>query len=549
MSERALVSAQKQASTRVTPSTSGVLQRKCACGTHTMSGECEECKSKQGLLQRASLSPRGRGIEGEGEVPPIVHEVLRSPGQPLNPATRAFMEPRFGYDFSQVRVHTDAKAAESARAVNALAYTVGRDVTFGAGQYALGTARGDKILAHELTHVAQQAVTGRPVSQSARAISNTSDAAELEADFAANQIMNGGPVEITQPPSATLHALSDTEGRNLGIVGGIVGAFGLGLGIAALAGAFDKEHFTEAELTAYLTFLRTNKRIEDNRDSDNKARDVVAKGRFKGEALPVRILLIEEMLSGVTGDDDEEAILVILSAASPKERTTIADRVGIERLYDKIDGKQLDSLYALFPELNSLHPRGPKEKSTYSIQNYIDKWEMEHGRSMTENEKRTLGHGCVGVTALNMVDLGDPDLTNCYDTFAQVWEVAKTMNAFLEANFPAKKAIIFSKRFWSGGKEFKPDPRTGKVDVSSHEDEPRPNFGSHEFINFDYGLYDEKTGNWWHANHCDFPLSGDPRCDHFPTRMEVYESNLQSYSRPLLDFDRQVFCVAVGVRR
>ena len=61
-------------------------------------------------------------------MPSIVHEVLRSPGQPLDATTRGFMEPRFGYDFRAVRVHTDSQAAESARAVNALAYTVGRDV-------------------------------------------------------------------------------------------------------------------------------------------------------------------------------------------------------------------------------------------------------------------------------------------------------------------------------------------------------------------------------------------------------------------------------------
>jgi hypothetical protein len=66
------------------------------------------------------------------------------------------MELRFGFDFSQVRVHTDAQAAESARAVNALAYTVGSDIVFGAGQYAPGTAAGKRLLAHELTHVVQQ---------------------------------------------------------------------------------------------------------------------------------------------------------------------------------------------------------------------------------------------------------------------------------------------------------------------------------------------------------------------------------------------------------
>jgi len=66
------------------------------------------------------------------------------------------MEPRFGHDFSQVRVHTNAKVAESARAVNALAYTVGRDVVFGVGQYAPTTSAGQRLLAHELTHVVQQ---------------------------------------------------------------------------------------------------------------------------------------------------------------------------------------------------------------------------------------------------------------------------------------------------------------------------------------------------------------------------------------------------------
>ena len=88
--------------------------------------------------------------------PPIVHDVLRSPGQPLNPNTRGFMESRFGHDFSQVRVHTDARAAESARAVNARAYTVGRDIAFGSGQYTPGSSTGQRLLAHELAHVMQQ---------------------------------------------------------------------------------------------------------------------------------------------------------------------------------------------------------------------------------------------------------------------------------------------------------------------------------------------------------------------------------------------------------
>lgn len=77
-------------------------------------------------------------------------------GQPLPASARAFFEPRFGYDFSGVRVHTDAHAAETARALGAKAYTVGKDVVFGAGEYVDGAGEGRRLLAHELAHVVQQ---------------------------------------------------------------------------------------------------------------------------------------------------------------------------------------------------------------------------------------------------------------------------------------------------------------------------------------------------------------------------------------------------------
>ena len=82
---------------------------------------------------------------------------LNDSGSPLPNTTRAFFEPRFGQDFSEVRVHKGAQAAESAKAINAKAYTIGRDVVFGAGAYAPETGEGKKLLAHELTHVVQQA--------------------------------------------------------------------------------------------------------------------------------------------------------------------------------------------------------------------------------------------------------------------------------------------------------------------------------------------------------------------------------------------------------
>lgn len=98
-----------------------------------------------------------RTPEKSGIAPPLVHETIRSNGEALDRGTRSFFEPRFGFDFSRVRVHTDARAAESARSVNSLAYTAGNNIVFAAGQYAPQAAAGQQLLAHELAHVTQQA--------------------------------------------------------------------------------------------------------------------------------------------------------------------------------------------------------------------------------------------------------------------------------------------------------------------------------------------------------------------------------------------------------
>ena len=127
----------------ITPLTSYQAQRECA--------GCEEEEEEH--LQRKE----GGGYEAPATAPPIVHETLRSPGHPLDAATRGYFEPRFGHDFTRVRLHTDPKAAESAQAVNALAYTVGNDIVLGTGQYRPRTMDGNSLLAHELTHVVQQA--------------------------------------------------------------------------------------------------------------------------------------------------------------------------------------------------------------------------------------------------------------------------------------------------------------------------------------------------------------------------------------------------------
>jgi outer membrane protein OmpA-like peptidoglycan-associated protein len=130
-----------------------------------LSRKCASCKEEEQKLQTKSADP---GSPATGEAPGIVQEVLRSSGKPLDRTTRSFFEPRFGHDFSGVRIHTDAHAAESARQVNALAYTVGSDVVFSSQQFAPNTAYGQRLLAHELTHVVQQSGSGRSAASTLR---------------------------------------------------------------------------------------------------------------------------------------------------------------------------------------------------------------------------------------------------------------------------------------------------------------------------------------------------------------------------------------------
>ena len=113
---------------------------------------------------------------------------LRGGGQPLPASTRAFFEPRFGHDFRQVRVHTEARAAETARALNAHAFTVGRDVVFGAGQYAPDTLQGQRLLGHELTHVVQQHGRQLPRTQSLE----TGEARQVASSLGSDTKMTGG---------------------------------------------------------------------------------------------------------------------------------------------------------------------------------------------------------------------------------------------------------------------------------------------------------------------------------------------------------------------
>src|SRR6478752_4900353 len=120
---------------------SGLIQR-----------QCDACSEEDETLQREASA----GSQPTSDLTSKVREVTSSSGAPLDDDTRSFMESRFHHDFSSVRIHTDARAAESASAAAAHAYTLGDHVVFGAGRYEPTSRQGQLLIAHELTHVLQQ---------------------------------------------------------------------------------------------------------------------------------------------------------------------------------------------------------------------------------------------------------------------------------------------------------------------------------------------------------------------------------------------------------
>jgi len=183
----------------------GPTRSRCSCGgIPGPTGECAACRRKRklGLQTKLRVGPAGDRwereadrvartvVDGEGpvprprsvapaiqrmgpgstmedprtEAPPETDRVLAASGRPLDRATLQAMEGRFGRDFSQVRVHTDAPAADAARALHARAFTVGDHIAFGSGEYRPDTRDGRRLLAHELTHTVQQSGGGAPTA-------------------------------------------------------------------------------------------------------------------------------------------------------------------------------------------------------------------------------------------------------------------------------------------------------------------------------------------------------------------------------------------------
>lgn len=161
-----------------------------------------ECEHEENGLHRHASGP------GPTYAPPLVHDVLRTSGSPLPAAVRADMEHRLGHDFADVRIHTDAAAAETAREVEAHAYTVGRHVVFAAGRFDPATPGGRRLLAHELSHAAD-AGPGTATPAGTLRISNPHDGAEQRASHIAGSLPQAtpraGPTHVATPRSPLLH--------------------------------------------------------------------------------------------------------------------------------------------------------------------------------------------------------------------------------------------------------------------------------------------------------------------------------------------------------
>ena len=195
----------------------GVLQRRCACGRHA-AGACAACRSEAGAA-------------------PLVGPVLQASGEPLAPAIRSEFEPRFGHDFSGVRVHADARGSATAVRLGADAFTVGRAIAFAPGRYAPGTPAGRRLLAHELAHVVQQ----RAATPAGPLHLLEDPALEAAADRAAAVVTAGatvGPIDLAprrgaavqrqpaNPPTAS-YVEPDPQRHNVCFVMGTRGAYQL----------------------------------------------------------------------------------------------------------------------------------------------------------------------------------------------------------------------------------------------------------------------------------------------------------------------------------
>jgi hypothetical protein len=247
-----------------------ILQRLCA--------ECEEELAQTEpvdsrlLVGRQVRAQRKEGFASTPQVTPSVSaniRALQGGGSPLPPATRAFFEPRFGADFSQVRVHTGARAAETAKSINARAFTVGRDIAFGTGQCAPESPEGRRLFAHELTHVVQQAAGIN------RAIVYLQPQGPTDTPGSPDQLID----------KYTTLGFLDEEGLGRDLAGRLPGQHDIAKGV-----------------------LESKKLSDSDKDDVAYEITIASGGKLPSINEDLRMTFVREMVGGIVTDKEEEAI-------------------------------------------------------------------------------------------------------------------------------------------------------------------------------------------------------------------------------------------------
>ena len=357
------------------------LQTKRLQRQENIEEEEEELQAKRLQRQEAAeeeeeeLQTKSAGGSSSAASRPGFARMLRAEtagGAPLDREARAFFEPRFGRDLGDVRIHTGGRAASLSRDINARAFTHQRHVYFGAGAYDAKSTEGRRLIAHELTHTVQQAgSTPNPHPQTIGPFGPAASAAEVSADDFASGLPAAHPGigllprrerreedQILQAPPEGRHLIAHelTHTVQQGVLGQTPSLQRRNI-FEEFAGLFRSDDIPDDELREYLEFLRTNDRIEDFTDSDNKARAAVNRLRGKqklfGFALTpdLRKLLILEMQSGFTGNPDEEAILYLLTSTDIRTVQSLFEgenALDEEGLLSDFHGSQRRSLLNLY---------------------------------------------------------------------------------------------------------------------------------------------------------------------------------------------------------
>lgn len=274
-------------------------------------------------------------------------------GRPLESGVRSRMEHAFGQSFAQVRTHTDPAASRISNEQNARAFTVGRHVAFGAGQYSPGTPVGDALIAHELVHVVQQQNTETTAAQPDAGSSHGSRALEEDADRAA--------------VAAVTSAWSDTAEARANQPTSIATSLRSGLRLSRCGPSKKAE---EQHALEYLQHLRTTGKIEAATDSKKNARKVVelwkqGHGQFILPAT-LKVLIVNELLNVPATDagmavpaEDQAAVATLLEGMTDREIETVMAKVGDKVIASALQG---DSLKQVEERKKKVTPAGAREK-------------------------------------------------------------------------------------------------------------------------------------------------------------------------------------------